>query len=563
MKEYDVCIIGSGAGAGPIAYSLSLAGHDVLVLEKGPFLKQDDFYKDELACCRRSVYTPSLSKEFHVLEDYDGKDEQGQYKFSAESTQDSGSDFWNGNLVGGSSNLMSGFFHRLKPEDFRLKSEFGPIEGANVVDWPIDYNALEPYYAMVEQVVGVSGKVMPHPKLEPRSTKDFPYPPTQEHPITEIIDKTCAANKLHSLATPRAVLPSALNAQRRGCEYSGYCGSYGCASGAKGSAREALLNPALASGKCQIQDRAKVTRLISDASGNVTHAEYIDRNNNTQKVSAKIFVVACQAVETSRLLLSSTGPKHPHGLGNQHQQVGKNMLFSAGGSGSGAFYYKDFNDEMATRLKQRGPFVNRYLHDWYFINDKKLGRLKGGTVELLLNHPNPIARANGVKWGDDNKLIWGRTLKQKLKTTFAETQRLKFEIFCDWLPTDDCFVKLDPTHKDQWGTPVANLRIGYHDHDLIVGEYILERSKELFEQMNAKDISGSVSGSPPPNLQAGGCRFGNDPKSSVLDADCRIHNASNVYVTDGSWMPTGGSVPYTFTIYANAFRVADKIKKHL
>ena len=261
MKEFDVCIIGSGAGGGPVAYTLRQAGYHVLVLEKGPFLKQDDFYKDELACCRRSVYTPSLTEEYHVIEDYAGRDEQGDYKWSNESSFDSGSDFWNGNMVGGATNLMSGFFHRLKPEDFRLKSEFGAIDGANVVDWPITYNDLEPYYALVEQIVGVSGKVTPHPHQEPRSNKDFPYPPTLEHPITDFIDQACAAMNIHSLPTPRAILTKPRDAQRRSCEYSGYCGSYGCASGAKGSSRQALLNQAVATGHCQIQDRAKVTRL--------------------------------------------------------------------------------------------------------------------------------------------------------------------------------------------------------------------------------------------------------------------------------------------------------------
>ena len=562
MNDYDVCIIGSGAGGGPVALQLSRAGYKVLVLEKGPFLKRDDFYKDELACCRRSVYTPELKDEQHVIEDYDGKDTSGQYKWTSESTFDSGWDFWNGNMVGGATNLMSGFFHRLKPEDFRLKSEFGAIKDANVVDWPISYDELEPYYTMVENIVGISGKVDSHPFQEPRSTKDFPYPPTLEHPITGFIDTACATNNLHALRTPRAVL-SQPKEQRNSCEYSGYCGSYGCASGAKGSSREALINTAIATGNCTVQANAKVTRLVSDDTGKVTSAEYVDTKDNTKQVKARIFVVACQAIETSRLLLLSTGPKHKDGLGNHSGQVGKNMLFSAGGSGYGEFYYKNYSDELAQQLKLRGPFVNRYLQDWYFINDKNFGRHKGGTVELLLRHPNPISKANGVKWGDNDQLVWGSKLKQKLKTEFTERQSLRYEIFCDWLPNDDCFVSLDSQHKDKWGSPVAKLRVGYHDHDIKVGEFIMNKTKTAFKQMGAKDISGSVSGSPPANLQAGGCRFGKDPATSVLDPDCRIHSAENVFVSDGSWMPTGGSVPYTWTIYANAFRVADIIKKQL
>lgn len=563
MTECDVCIIGSGAGGSPVALELSAAGYDVVVLEKGPFLTQADFYKDELTCCRRSVYTPNLQNEFHVIEDYDGSDEQGQQTWSSESTYDSGWDFWNGNMVGGSSNVMSGYFYRLKPQDFRLRSEYGPIKGANVVDWPISYADLEPYYSKVEHVVGISGEVRAHPQQEPRSTKDFPYPPTHEHALAQLIDNTCAQMKLHPLRTARAILSRPLNTERRSCEYSGYCGSYGCASGAKGSAREALLNVALTTGKCRIIARAKVNRLISNTKGEVTHAEYVDATAQTKMISAKIFVVACQAVETSRLLLLSRGVHHEQGLGNQHGQVGKNIVFSAGGSGYGEFPYASMSEEMAAQFKVRGPFINRGLQDWYEINDKQLGRVKGGTVDFLERHPNPITRASGIKRDENDKLVWGSALKQQLHAAFTEAQSLRYEIFCDWLPTDNCFVSLDNTAKDQWGIPVAKLRVGYHDHDLVVSEYIMQQCKQVLTRMGASKVSGSVSGSPPANLQAGGCRFGRDPKSSVLDPDCRIHSASNVFVTDGSWMPTGGSVPYTWTIYANAFRVADIIKRQL
>ncbi|HEX5635995.1 MAG TPA: FAD-binding protein, partial [Gammaproteobacteria bacterium] len=152
MKDYDICIIGSGAGGGPVALELSRAGYSVAVLEKGPWFKEKDFFKDEQACCRHSVYTPSLNDEQHVIEE-----EMRDGSWQGEATSQSGWDFWNGNMVGGSSNLMSGFFYRLKPEDFRLLSEFGPIKGANIADWPISYDDLEPYYTKTEIEVGISG----------------------------------------------------------------------------------------------------------------------------------------------------------------------------------------------------------------------------------------------------------------------------------------------------------------------------------------------------------------------------------------------------------------------
>lgn len=256
-------------------------------------------------------------------------------------------------MVGGSSNLMSGFFHRLKPEEFRLLSEFGAIEGANVADWPIGYDELEPCYAKVEQEVGIAGRVIDHPKLEPRSTQDYPYPATAEHPIASWFDEACQQQGLHSIPVARAILPWQVDG-RGGCEYSGYCGSYGCSSGAKGSSRAALLNRAVATGNCAVRPNSHVYRLESDASGRVVSVNYYDASGSAEIVRAEVFVVACQAVETSRLILLSRGQRHPHGLANKHGQVGKNLLFSSGGAGTGSFLYENMHQEKAAALKIRG-----------------------------------------------------------------------------------------------------------------------------------------------------------------------------------------------------------------
>ncbi len=556
--DYDVCVIGSGAGAGPVISELSKAGKSVLVLEKGPWFTEEDYTKDEMACCRHSIYTPKLEDEQHVLEEQNNNGD-----WLSESTSESGWDFWNGNVVGGSSNFMSGYFYRLKPEDFRLLSEFGPIKGANIADWPVSYDEMEPYYTKVETEVGVSGKIIAHKHQEPRSTTDFPYPPTIEHPIVKNIDKACNQLNITSLATPRAILSQAANG-RNSCEYSGYCGSYGCHSGAKGSARAALLDAAVKTGNCKILPDSKVYKLKSNSKGRVVEALYYDENNITRSISAKLFVVACHAIETSRLLLASTGPKHPDGLGNNYSQLGKNLLFSAGGSGTGEFHYSDMDRLAASAMKTRGPFVNRGVQDWYFFEDKAFaGKTKGGIIDFLLRHPNPISKAMSTRWNNDDNLNWGHKLKRDLKTVFTQSQDLRFEVFNDWLPTDNCFVSLDSTIKDKWGSAVAKVRLGYHEHDLKVGEFLSAKAETILQQMGAKNIRSSVSGSPPANLVAGGCRFGKDIKSSVLDADCKVHDVENLYVTDGSFMPTGGSVPYTWTIYANSFRVADIIKSRV
>ena len=550
-------MVGSGAGAGPVIYELSNAGYRVLVLEKGPWIKTREFTKDEISATRRSVYFPNLRDEQHVLETADGEG-----NWIRKPTFETGRDFWNGNMVGGSSNLMSGYFHRFKPKDFKLLSEYGPIEGSNVADWPIGYEALESYYSRVEQVVGVSGRIVEHSTLEPRSTDTFPYPPLAENRVAGWLDNAAGKLGYQMVPVPRAIL-SRPEGKRKSCYYSNFCGSYGCSSDAKGSARVALIDKALETGNCKVLPNAKVFNLQTDGKYRVKRAWYYDAYGEQQFVEAKLFVVAAQAVETSRLLLMSKNPEFPDGLANNSGQVGRNMIFSAGGTGSGQFYFDDLPEDLREQLKVPGLFVNRAIQHWYEIDEEAFGgRVKGGTIDFLWEHANGIGKAIRRKWDENGRLRFGSELKKELNHYFTRQRRLRFEVFADWQPNDNCFVTLDRRVKDRWGDPVARIRLGYLDYDLRIGRYLADRAVEVLEEMGAQNIRSSVSGAPPPNLQAGGCRFGDDPSSSVLDRNCKAHEVENLYVTDGSFMPTGGSVTYTWTIYANAFRVAEKIKDH-
>ena len=546
---YDVCIIGSGAGGSPIAYELSNAGYNVVVLEKGPHYTEEDFSKDELAVSRRDIFTPLLKDEQHVI---NNRNDEGSF------TRYEGSEynwsFWNGSMVGGSSNLMSGFFHRLKPNDFKLKSVYGEIDGANVVDWPISYEDLEPYYAKVEKVVGVSGRVTKHKFAEPRSTPEFPYISTEVNGVTKWFDKSCENLGFESIQTPRAVLPyPALG--RNGCSYSNFCGSYGCATGAKGNARAALLNKC----KAKIITDAFVYKLDSTAK-KITKAHYYDKDMNSHTIEAKIFVLAAQAIETSRLLLNSQNIHFPNGIANNSGQVGKNLIFSAGGAGQGRFLFESLSEEKQKELMQPGLFFNRSLQDWYeyqVVDNKK--KYKGGTIDFLFEHANIISRAVREFYDEDGNIMWGEALQKKVHKTLTTSRVLTFEVFNDWLPTDHCYVSLDEKVKDKYGIQVGAINLYGHPHDLKVGNHLAQKAKTVLEDMGASEISVDISSSPPPNLVAGGCRFGNDPKTSVLDVNCKAHELDNLYVSDASFMPTGGSVPYTWTIYANSFRVADKI----
>jgi len=552
--DFDVCIIGSGAGAGPVAYTLAMAGYRVAVLEKGPWLGNQDFVKDEVSCCIKPVHIPDRSREFHELE---LETNQGGWRHTT--TRSGDWNLWNGNVIGGASNFMSGYFHRMKPLDFTQQSELPPIDKANIVDWPIEYQDLEPYYTRVEQVIGVSGQVRQHPFAEPRSQPNFPFPPTAEHALARHIDEAAQALGLHPLITPRAILPHDYQ-QRKACSYSGYCGSYGCHTGAKGSSRVALLEQAVASGNCRIFANTHVSHLTTSVKGKITHLNYINARAEPGKLNAKIYVVACQAVETARLLLNSSGPRFPHGLSNNHAQVGKNLLFAGGGAGSGVMMYEDFPPHTAEQLKLHpGAFINRSLQDWYVITDREFGApQKGGTIDFVHLHPNPIARARR-KIHNQTGLVWGTALQQRLFEHFNHGRFVKMEAFTDWVPHDDCFVTLSRRHRDNRGLPVASVRIAMHIQNIRTGWYLASQGARVLKQMGAKNVVYFAASQPPTNLMAGGCRFGKDPLTSVLDSDCRSHEVDNLFISDGSFMPTGGSVPYTWTIYANAFRVADKI----
>ena len=555
--DCDICIVGSGAGAGPIIYELSRAGYKVVVLEKGPWLKTADFTKDEMTATRRDAYTPNLQEERHIVVK---KSSSGNW--TEKNTADGGSDLWNGSCVGGSSNFMSAYFHRMKPNDFQLYSKYGPIDGANIVDWPIKYDDLEPYYAKVEKVIGVSGKVVDHKHQEPRSTPDYPHPPLTTNIVADWFVVGGKKEGWNIVPAARGIISEPKD-DRRACYHSNYCGSYGCSSDAKASSRAALINKALKTGNCDIRPLSKVYHIETNGQNEIVKAHYYDADDNKQSVTAKIFVVACQAVETSRLLLMSKNEEFPNGLANNSGQVGKNLLFAGGGAGSGYIRFDSLSEEDRNKFDVPLTFVNQALIDFYEIDDPEFGgKAKGGTIDFLIEHSNPMPKVFRSKY-KNGTLLYGSDLKENLQDYFTKQKRVRYEVFCDWLPNDDCHVSLDENVTDKWGDPVGKVKLGYHEQNLKVGNFLADKGMTVLKNIGAIKVTKSITGNPPTNLMAGGCRFGDDPKNSVLNANCQAHEVNNLYVTDGSFMPTGGSVPYTFTIYANAFRVADHLIERL
>ncbi|MBL8936378.1 MAG: GMC family oxidoreductase, partial [Archangium sp.] len=378
----DVVIVGSGAGGAPMALELGRAGFKVVVLEKGPWYKKEDFVHDEILNSRRNFFMPLPWDEPHL------------WRAGPDKPYSRTNEAWTANCVGGGTVHMSGYFYRLKPIDFRLKSEIGAIKGSNIADWPITYDELAPFYDRAEEELGVSGNAVPHPFLEPRK-KNYPLPPLGEHPVSLEIDKVCKSLGYHSIPTARGIA-SAEYKGRGACVYCALCGSFGCETDAKSSTLAAILPQALATGNVELRPRCMAVEVTVDQKTGVAKSVvYLDADGVRQEQPAKVVVVSATAVESARLLLNSQSSRFPKGVANNNGLVGKNLLFSSFGQSKATFRIAK---QKATHpwLEAVAPFVNRSMQDFYLMPDDKFGFRKGGTLGFMWAHPNPIFAAVGM-----------------------------------------------------------------------------------------------------------------------------------------------------------------------
>jgi choline dehydrogenase-like flavoprotein len=538
----DVCIIGSGAGGAPVALELARAGFSVVLLEKGAWYTKDDFVHDEILNSRRNFFMPLPWDEPHL------------FRTGTSEPFSRTNEAWTANCVGGGTVHMSGFFYRLKPVDFRLRSELGAVPGANVADWPISYRELSPYYDRAEQALGVSGNAVPHPFLEPR-TRNYPLPPLAEHPVALEIDRAAKQLGWHAIPTARAIATAPYQG-RAACVYCTLCGSYGCEHDAKSSTLAALIPAAMATGKVQLKPHSMATEITVDAQGRAKSVLYLDEKGATQEQPAKVVVVAATAVESARLLLNSKSNRFPKGLANGQGLVGKNLLFSSFGQSRATFRVSKQKAAMPW-LESPLPFVNRSVQDFYLMPDARFGFQKGGTLGFMWTHPNPIFASVGLaKKGEAG--VFGKALKDRLRD-YRDSRILEFEIYGEFLSNPDTQVTVDGNVKDRHGLPVAAITVKRHPLDLVMTKFLVERGEEVLASLEPDHLDRVGVAGQTTILQGGTCRFGKDPATSVLDPDCRSHEVKNLYVTDGSFMPTSGGVPITLTIVANAFRVADRM----
>ncbi len=537
-------VVGSGAGGSPIALTLARAGARVLVLEKGPRYGREDFPHDEITSCRRDFFTPFPADDPHTL------------RRSPDAVAASTSAGWTSRCVGGGTVHMSGFFFRFHPEDFRLVSTFGPIPESTVIDWPFTYDDLAPYYDRVERLVGVSGDTAANP-FEPPRSGPFPMEPVFTHPVAKWVDRAGRSLGMHPYPVPRAIATEARDG-RGACVYCPVCGSYGCEVDAKGSTAASLLPAAERTGRCEVRPGCMVEQVVMRRDGRAKGVVYFGPDGERRAVDANVVVVAASAVESARLLLLSGSSRHPRGVGNNGGLVGQNLCFSTLGALTGELAYAGRSAIEQEELRNSAPFIGRAVQDYYRTDPAGFLFGKGGTFHLLWEHLNPIYAAEHLLEGPDGP-VYGDVLTQRLVHHFKEQRTIEVECFGDWLPTEGCYVDLDPEVTDRWGLPAARVTIARHPSDLAASRLLVSEANRLLEALGAENVKVRQVGGETLVLQQGTCRMGADPATSVTNSRGHLHEVDNLYVTCGGSLPTGAAVPCTMTIMANAFRIADGI----
>jgi choline dehydrogenase-like flavoprotein len=532
--EVDFVVVGSGAAGGIIAKELSENGFRVVVLEQGPYLTEADFTHNEVKVLNEDLLTnhPKLQPNtFRKTPDEKAKPQRALVY---------------GRLVGGTSVHFTANFWRFHEIDFVERSKVGPIAGTGFTDWPITYADLEPYYTKVEWEIGVSGLAGASPFDPPRS-KPYPMPPLPVKGSGVIFEQ--AARKLgwHAFPAPMAILSEA-RPGRSACVNCGFCLAFGCEVGAKSSSLAAAIRMAEKTGRCEIRPNSYVHRIELDANGKATGAVYFDEQRNAHLQKAKTVVVCANGAETPRLLLLSANKQFPNGLANSSGLVGKYLMLNSGGVSMGVF------DEPLNDYK--GFAVSRIFHDFYELDAQKVGFYGGGGVDARFDL-TPISFAMGALPPGTPR--WGKDFKATLAHNFTRTM----EVFGHGtsLPLETNSFSLDPDLKDAWGLPA--LRMTYKDHpdDIKLSNWLNARALELLEAAGAKQKWNF----PAQEQQfavhlLGTCRMGNDPKTSVIDADHRTHDVKNLFLCDGSSLVTSGRGQPTMTIEALAFRAADRIR---
>lgn len=528
----EVCIIGAGASGAAAAKVLTERGVHVVALERGPWRGRESFGGDELANVNRYNLWPDPILNPRTLRS--SGDAPARTELFCPVPQ----------MVGGGTVHWQGWLPRFTENDFRLRSIAGELPGSSLVDWPISYAELEPYYSAVEWAFGVSGEAGANAFEGPRS-RGYPCPPMPMSRYAQKFHRGCGQLGLNSFPTPQAALSRPYNG-RPATVLSAFAQQHGDPTGTRSSALNVLVPDAVATGRYDLRPDCYVRELTVDDHKRVRGAVYQDRHGVEFEQRADVFLLACGAVETARLLLLSKSGHFPHGLANGSDLVGRNATFHEYSAAVGLF-----DDPIYAWAG--GGYVSASSFAFY-EHDERRDFVGGGHIAAAgVGIPLPI------NWHLPGSPSWGAAAKDIDRLYFNHSMAVAMVVHD--MPRYENRIELDDSVRDAWGLPVARVTLQPHENDLAMGRFLIDRNAEILEAAGAyrthKVYIDRVTGNC--SHQHGTARMGNDPNSSVTNRFCRAHEVDNLYMVDGSPFPTSTGANPTLTIMANAWRVAEHI----
>jgi choline dehydrogenase-like flavoprotein len=509
--ESVVVIVGSGAGGGTTAYELTKAGIECVLLEAGPHLTAKDYVNDEW-------------EAFSQMAWLDGRSTSGSWRV-AKNFPDLPA--WIVKAVGGTTTHWAGATPRFKDYEFKAKSTYGDVKGANLLDWPVTLEEMEPYYDLAEDALGST-----HRNGRP------PLPANNNY-------KVLAAGAERVQYKRYATGPYATNA----APYDGRPASIQDGFNFQGDKQESKWSTlvrevprAVKTGLCELRAESHAIQITHDSSGKADAVLYLDKDGNMHRQAAKAVVVAGNSIETPRLLLLSASSMFPDGMANSSGQVGRNYMRHLTGSMYARFekpVHMYRGETMAGLIADEQP------------NDPSRGFVGGFYMETLSLGPSFLA--SFVEPG-----AWGKDFTE-IMDSYANTAGMW--IVGEDMPQETNRITLSDTAKDKWDLPVANVHFDDHANDVAMRTYAYEKAEALYKAAGA---IGSHRTPPYPSTHnLGSCRMSMKPDDGVLDRWGCAHDVKNLFVSDGSVMTTGGAANPTLTIVALAIRQAEYIAKQL
>ncbi len=506
-----VVIVGSGAGGGTLANELAQKGIKVIVLEAGAMQSPATFINDEW-------------KSFAQLAWLDNRTTSGSWRIAK--------DFpnlpaWICKTVGGTTTHWAGASLRLQPHEFKIRTTYGELSGANLMDWPLTLDELAPYYTRAEDKMGVT-RTHGIPGLPGNNNFKVMYAGATKLGYKEVHTGNMAINSV-----PRD--------DRARCMQLGFC-FQGCKSGAKWSTLYTELPKAEATGNLDLRPESHVVRIEHDAKGKASGVVYFDKDGKEQRQKARIVAVAGNSIETPRLLLLSASTLFPNGLANSSGQVGRNYMRHMTGTVYGMF-------KNPVHM-YRGTTMAGIVRD-EAKNDPKRGFVGGYEMETLsLGIPFMAAFLNPRGWGAD----------------FAEYMDNYTHLAGMWLvgedmPRESNRVTLNTAVKDKWGNPVPNVHFDDHPNDVAMRDHAFRQGERVYQAAGA--IKAFRTPPYPSTHNIGSCRMGASAKDSVCNSYGQTHDVSNLFISDGSQFTSGGAENPTLTIVSLAIRQAEYIAKQM